>query len=393
MITSSPRRVCVVTGSRAEYGLLHWLIRALASDPRTEPIVVVTGSHLAPEHGMTVREIEDDGIAIAERVEILMASDTGVGTAKAMGLATMGLAETFARQKPDLVVVFGDRFEMLAAASAAMALRLPIAHIAGGQLTEGAIDDAIRHALTKMAHLHFTAIPTYAARIRQLGEAPERIFVVGSTGLDSITRETLLERAKVEERLNITLGERALLVTFHPETLSATPPERQIDELLTALANFDASALIFTQPNADPGGRAIMERLQEFAATRPRRTAVFPSLGRLCYLSTMAQVKAVVGNSSSGIIEAPSFRVATVNIGDRQKGRLRAASVIDCACEHATITTSLTRALCPEFQAALATVVNPFGDGHASERIVDILASYPLGNLLCKHFHDIPVSQ
>ncbi len=385
------RRIAIVTGSRAEYGLLSRLIRLLAEDGRTEPLVVVTGTHLAPEFGMTVTEIEAEGVAIAERVEIVLASDSGLGMAKSLALATMGLAEAFARLTPDLVLVFGDRYEMLGAASAAMALRLPLAHIAGGQLTEGAVDDAIRHAITKLAHLHFTAIEAYGRRIVQMGEAPERVFVVGSTGLDAIRDGQRLPRAELEARLGLDLGQRSLLVTFHPETLSALAPERQVAELLAALAGIeDDVRLIFTGVNADAGGRAIAAAVEAFVATRPGRAVAVKSLGHQGYLSALALVSGVVGNSSSGLIEVPSFGIGTVNIGDRQKGRLRAASIIDCPTEAAAIAAALRRLLSPGFRAGLAGLVNPFGDGHASERIRDILATHPLDGLIRKSFVDTP---
>ncbi|KIL97763.1 UDP-N-acetylglucosamine 2-epimerase [Paramagnetospirillum magnetotacticum MS-1] len=388
---TKPRRICVITGSRADYGLQSRLIQLLADDPRTEPRLIVTGSHLVADFGLTVGEIEADGVAIAERVECVQADDSGLGMAKSLGLAVIGLAEALGRQKPDLVVVFGDRYEMLAAASAAMALRLPLAHIAGGQLTEGAVDDAIRHAITKLAHLHFTAIEPYRRRILQLGEAPERVFTVGSTGLDAIRLRPRLGRAEVEARLGMTLGERSLMVTFHPETLSPLPPEAQITEMLSALGGLDDDVrLIFTMANADAGGRAITRAVEEFVARRPGRSVLVASLGQQGYLSALAQVQGVVGNSSSGLIEVPSFGIGTVNIGDRQKGRLRAASIIDCPILAESIADALTRLLSPEFQAMARSVVNPFGDGHASERILDVLAAHPLDGLIRKGFVDLP---
>lgn len=386
-----PRRICLVSGSRAEYGLLRPLIQSLEADPRTETRLVVTGAHLATAFGHTVDEIEADGTSIHERVPILTADDSGLGMAQAMGRATSGLAEAFVRQAPDLVVVFGDRYEMLGAASAAMALRLPIAHIAGGQLTEGAVDDAIRHAITKLSHLHFTAVDAYGRRIIQLGEDPDRVFVVGSLGLDAIRRETLLSRAELEARLGMGLGERSLLVTYHPETLAELSAEGQAALLRQALEKLDPQIrLVITLANADAGGRAVNAALQDFAASRPGRAVAVPSLGQRGYLSALSLVSGVLGNSSSALIEAPSYKVGTVNVGDRQKGRIRAASVIDCRLDPAEIQDAVERLMSAEFQTRLKTVVNPFGDGHAADRIRDILATVPLDGLIRKSFRDLP---
>jgi GDP/UDP-N,N'-diacetylbacillosamine 2-epimerase (hydrolysing) len=390
-VSTRARRICVVTGSRAEYGRLRRLIRLLAEDPRTDVRLVVTGSHLAPGFGLTVREIEAEMVHIDERVEIVLASDTGIGMAKSLGLATMGIAEALARQQPEIVVVFGDRYEMLAAASAALALRLPVAHIAGGQLTEGAVDDAIRHAITKLAHLHFASIESDRQRILQLGEAAERVFTVGSAGVDAIVHQERLSRAEVEARLGMELGGRALMVTFHPETLSPLPPERQVGELLSAMGGLeDDIRLVFTMANADPGGYAVNDALRAFVIGRPGRAVLVDSLGQQAYLSTLALVKGVVGNSSSGIIEAPSFSIGTVNIGDRQKGRLRSGSVIDCPIEATAISGAVRRLLSSDFATSLAGLRNPFGDGSASERIRDVLATHPLEGLIHKTFSDIP---
>ena len=389
---TAPRRICVVTGSRAEYGLLRPLLDALDTDPRTHTQLLVTGSHLSIEFGNTVTEIEADARRVDERVQILdVADDSGLGMARALGRAVTGLAESFARLAPDLVVVFGDRYEMLGAACAAMTLRLPIAHIAGGQLTEGAIDDAIRHAITKLAHLHFTAVESYRRRIVQLGEDPERVFAVGSLGLDAIRRETLLSRAELGARLGMTLGKRTLLVTYHPETLACLPAAGQAAILRQALERLGPNLrLIITLANADAGGRTINAMLKDFAQSHPDRAVAVPSLGHRGYLSALAQVSGVLGNSSSALIEAPSFRIATVNVGDRQKGRIRAKSVIDCRLDADDIVQAVDTALSKDFQARLQDVVNPFGDGHAAERIRDVLAVHPLDGLIRKTFKDMP---
>ena len=383
------RKICVVTGSRAEYGLLYWLLKEIEADDALALRLVVAGMHLSPEFGSTHREIEDDGFTIDEKVEILLSSDTSVGIAKSTALGIMGFAESFSRLSPDIVVLLGDRFEILGAAVAALIARIPTAHIAGGQLTEGAIDDAIRHAVTKMAHLHFTATETYRRRIIQLGEQPERVFTVGSLGLDGIARETLLSREAFEQVTGFRFGRRNLLVTFHPATLEERAPGEQVRDLLAALDRLDDTHLLFTMPNADAGGRSIMAIIEEFVGARPQTAAVFTSLGRKNYLSAMSHVDGVVGNSSSGLIEAPGFRIGTVNIGDRQKGRIRAASVIDCSADTESITAVLETLFSAHFREGLQTVTNPFGDGHAASRIAGILRTFPLEHIVRKTFFDI----
>lgn len=351
--------------------------------------LLVTGMHLSPEFGMTVGEIEGDGIPIAERVEILLSSDSAVGVSKAMGLALIGFADSFARLRPDIVVVLGDRFEVFAAAAAALVAGIPIAHIHGGESTEGAIDEAFRHSITKMAHLHFVAAEPYRNRVIQLGEAPERVFVVGGLGIDAIRSLPLLDRAELAESLDFDLGDRFLLVTFHPPTASPGEAGRQMHALLDALATLDpAIRLVFTMPNADTGGREIAAHVARFAATRENVRA-YKSLGQLRYLSAMRLSAGVIGNSSSGLIEAPTFRVGTVNIGDRQTGRLKAGSVIDCAPQRTAIEAALDELFSPLFQAALAGVKNPYGDGGAADRIVEVLQEHPLDVLHKKRFHDL----
>lgn len=397
---SAPRRICVVTGTRAEYGLLYWLLRDIAADPALELQLVVTGMHLSPEFGLTVRDIERDGFAIDQRVEMLLSSDTGVGTAKAMGLGLIGFADAWSARRPDIVVLLGDRFEMLAAASAALALRLPMAHIHGGELTEGAMDDAIRHALSKLAHLHFTAAEDYRQRVIRMGEAPERVYNVGAPGLDNLLRLPLLERAALAEALGHALRGMVFLVTFHPETLSKTPDETQglseVDALLAALDTFPDAQVVLTLPNADPGGRGIAGRLREWAADwarrDPGRVQVHASLGSLRYLSLMRAASVVIGNSSSGLLEAPSLNVPSVNIGARQRGRLRAGSVLDCAAQAEDIARAILQALDPAWRAARRGWENPYGpldEAGASRRILQVLRTADLDGLLCKRFHDV----
>jgi UDP-hydrolysing UDP-N-acetyl-D-glucosamine 2-epimerase len=385
MTTSQRRRICVVTGSRAEYGLLYWVLHDLRAAADVELQLVVTGMHLAPEFGLTVREIEADGFAIARRVEMLLSSDTAGGVARSIGLGVIGISDALEQLRPDVVLVLGDRFEILAAAQACLVHNVPLAHVAGGDTTEGAFDEAMRHAITKMAHLHFVTNEISARRVCQLGEDPARVYLVGNPGLDHLERRSLLDRAALAASLGAPLAPRNLLITFHPVTLEPGEGEHQFGELLAALDEHDSeTALWFTLPNADTGGRALAAQLAAWAETRTGRVHVHTSLGQLRYLSLMAQVDAVVGNSSSGLYEAPSFRVPTVDIGERQRGRLAAASVLHCKPRREDILRALTQALALDCSA----VVNPYGDGHASGRIVDALRDMPpAAQLLKKRFH------
>jgi len=380
------RRICVVTGSRAEYGLLYWVLRDLQAEPEIELQLVVTGMHLAPEFGSTVHEIERDGFTIARRVEMLLSSDTAGGIAKSIGLGVIGMSDALEQLRPDVVVVLGDRFEILAAAQACLIHNIPLAHIAGGDTTEGAFDESIRHAITKMAHVHFVTNELAARRVRQLGEDPARIHVVGSPGLDHLRRQPLLGRAALEAALGAPLGARNLLITFHPVTLDgAASSEQQLSELLAALDVLgDDTSLWITRPNADTGGRALAAQLESWVAARAQRARLYASLGQLRYLSLMAQVDAVVGNSSSGLYEAPSCGVPSVDIGERQRGRLTATSVVHCAAERGAIGRALEQALALDCRG----VVNPYGDGASAARIVAALRALPPTQpLLKKHFH------
>lgn len=382
---SAVKRIGVVTGSRAEYGLLYWVLHDLRAASDVELQLVVTGMHLAPEFGMTVAEIERDGFSIAQRVENLLASDTPGGIAKSMALGLIGMSDALERLRPDVVLVLGDRFEILVAAQACLVHGIPVAHIAGGDTTEGAFDEAMRHAITKMSHLHFVTNELSARRVRQLGEDPNRVHVVGNPGLDHLRRMKLLDRQSLETALGAPLAKRNLLVTFHPVTLEPGESEHQFAELLAALdTTGDDTALWFTRPNADTGGRALAAALDAWAASRTARVHVHTSLGQLRYLSLMAQVNAVVGNSSSGLYEAPSFRIPTVNIGERQRGRLATGSVLNCRPERADIQSALAQALALD----CSQVVNPFGDGHAATRIAAALRNMPpRASLIKKHFH------
>ena len=385
------QKIAVVTGSRAEYGLLYWVLHDLRAAPGIELQLIVTGMHLAPEFGLTVREIERDGYEISRRVEMLLSSDTPGGVAKSIGLGVIGMSDALAQLAPDVVLVLGDRFEILAAAQACLVHNIPLAHIAGGDTTEGAFDESIRHAISKMAHLHFATNELSARRLRQMGEDPRQVHVVGNPGLDHLRRLPLLDRTALGSALGAPLARRNLLITYHPVTLEPGESERQFAALLAALDSLadGDTALWFTRPNADTGGRALSAALDAWAVARTGFVHVHASLGQLRYLSLMAQANAVVGNSSSGLYEAPSFRVPTVNIGDRQRGRLSTASVIDCAPDQASITQAIQRALAVD----CSQVVSPYGDGQSAGRIVAALQALPpRATLLKKHFHLIETS-
>jgi GDP/UDP-N,N'-diacetylbacillosamine 2-epimerase (hydrolysing) len=389
---SRPRRICVITGARADYGLLFWLLREIESDPRLELQLAVTGMHLEKRFGRTVREIRRDGFRIASEVPIRLVSDTPAAVANSMGMATAGFARAFAKLRPDIIVVLGDRFEIFAAAAAAVVACIPLAHIHGGETTEGAIDEAFRHSLTKMSHVHFAAAEAYRGRIIQMGEDPRRVHTVGALGLDNIRKLGLLGRRELEGRLGIRLARRNLLVTFHPATLEAGAAAAQFRNLLAALGELDDCALIFTMPNADPGGRALFPLVEAFVAEDPGSRVAFDSMGSLFYLSAMAAADAVVGNSSSGILEAPSLKIATLNIGDRQRGRLRAASVVDCGTTLAQIRGGLRRIQSAAFRRKLEGTISPYGRPGASRKIAKILAELDLDGLVRKPFHDLPGS-
>lgn len=381
-----PRKICVVTGSRAEYGLLSCLMEGVRDDEVLELQVVATGMHLSPEFGLTYHVIEEDGFTIDAKVEMLLSSDTPVGTAKSIGLGVIGFADAFERLRPDLLVLLGDRFEIFAAAQAALVSRIPIAHIAGGDTTEGAFDEAIRHSITKMSHLHFVTNEDAARRVRQLGEAPELVYNVGSPGLDQIRRLKLLGRDELCQQLDFRFRKRNILVTFHPVTLQSQPAHEQFQELLMALAELGSdTGIIITKPNADTGGKVLIGMIDKFVASHDNAHA-YTSLGQLRYLSTLAQVDAVVGNSSSGLYEAPSFKIPTINIGDRQKGRLQADSVINCQPVAKQITHAINRA----FRMDCSGVINPYGDGNSSQRILDVIKAVSDPHmLLMKHFHEV----
>ena len=381
------RKICVITGTRAEYGLMRWVMQGIKDDPELTLQVIATGMHLSPEFGLTYREIEKDGFKIDRKIEMLTSSDTPVGIAKSMGLGLIGFADALNELKPDLIVVLGDRFEIFAAVAAALVARIPVAHLHGGEATEGVIDEAIRHSITKMSHLHFVAAEEYRQRVIQLGEQPERVFLVGGLGIDNIKRLQLFDRAELEASIDFQLGAKSLLITFHPVTLETSTAEDQMAELLAALAELKDTQLIFTMPNADTDGRTLIKMVQQFVAQHPNARA-YTSLGQLRYLSCIAQVDGVVGNSSSGLAEVPSFKKGTINIGDRQRGRLQAASVINCEPIRQSIEGALKRLYLADFQVSLSQVLNPYGEGGASEKIIASIKSAPLEDVLKKRFYD-----
>lgn len=373
------KKICIVTGTRAEYGLLMPLLEQIKQAEDLELQLLVTGMHLSPEFGLTYKLIEADGYTINEKVDILLSSDTPVGISKSMGLGMIGFAESFDRLQPDMVVLLGDRYETFVAATAASVARIPIAHLHGGETTEGAFDEAFRHAITKMSWLHFTSAEEYRKRVIQLGESPERVFNVGAIGIENIKKMPLMNKDELEKSLGITFQKELLLVTFHPVTLEDATSEVQFRNLISALDTIENTTIIFTKANSDTDGRIINEMIDDYTNEHLENTLAFTSMGQLRYLSAMKLASAVVGNSSSGIIEASSFKVPTVNIGDRQKGRMQAKSVINCEPNKEEICKALQVALSDEFSNQLADIKNPYGDGKVSGKIIEVIR-----NSLCK---------
>ncbi len=378
-MTDARRRIAVVTTSRADYSHLYWPLRLLAEDSRVELKLIVMGAHLSPEFGMTIREIEKDGFAIAARIECLLSSDSDVGMAKTIGVATLSLADTLGEMRPDILLLIADRYEMLAPAAVALALRIPIAHIEGGEISEGAIDDAVRNALTKMAHLHFTS--TFAARERiiAMGEEPWRVTRAGAPSLDHLRRSKLFSREELEAKLAMQLEGSAMVIAYHPVTLAADTLE-ETDELFAAL-QATAGQLIFCYPNSDAGSRALIERSKEFLAARGSGR-IFVNLDAVTYWSLLRAAQVFLGNSSSGIMETASFAVPTVNIGERQRGRERAPNIIDATANREAILRAISDARSREFRNSLRGMANPYGDGTASEKILQVLTTAPLGRKL-----------
>jgi GDP/UDP-N,N'-diacetylbacillosamine 2-epimerase (hydrolysing) len=382
------RKICVITSSRADYGLLRWVIQGIKDDPKLELQLIATGMHLSPTFGLTYREIEEDGFTVDAKVEILGSSDSPVAIAKSMAQALGGTAKALSQLKPDLVVVLGDRFEIFAATAAALVAKIPVAHLHGGETTRGAFDEAFRHSITKMSHLHFVATEEYRSRVIQLGENPKNVYLVGGVGVDSINNLSLLSRDELESQLETEFGSKSLLITFHPVTLDTESPEHQMRALLAALSHLHDTTLIFTMPNADTGGRALIKMIDEFVEANSNAKA-FTSLGQLRYLSCISQVDGVVGNSSSGLTEVPSFKKGTINIGDRQLGRIQASSVINCQPTEKDIKRAIETLYSVDFQRNLGATKNPYGAGGASDRVVRALKDALLEGIVKKSFHEL----
>ena len=381
------RRIAVFTGTRAEYGLVYWLMKDIANHPDLELQLIVGAMHLSPEFGETWREIVADGFEIDAKIEMLLSSNTAIGAAKSLGLGTIGAADALDRLRPNALVVLGDRFEALAVAQAALILQIPIVHLHGGELSEGAYDDAIRHAITKMASLHGTATEGYRERVIQMGEMPQSVVNIGAMGLDHLTRSEPMARDIAAQSLGLSLANGYFLVTYHPATAADEDAVATKATLLAALDRFPEHEVVLTYPNADNGGRDIIPLLEDYARARAGRVVAVPSLGFRRYLAVLSGAAAMIGNSSSGIIEAPSFGVPTVNIGVRQRGRLSASSVIHCNADEASISAAITRAITPEFAASASATNNPYGAGDAARRLVGLLSTRDLSS--SKRFYDL----
>ncbi|MBK7843498.1 MAG: UDP-N-acetylglucosamine 2-epimerase (hydrolyzing) [Bdellovibrionales bacterium] len=386
------RKICVVSGSRSEYSLLYWLLRGIEDDPDLELQFVVTGMHLSSEFGMTYREIEEDCIPIADKLEILLSGDSWSSITKSIGLGTIGFADLFKRLKPDLLVLLGDRFESLAAAQAAMVANVPIAHIHGGELTKGLVDEAIRHSITKMSQLHFVATEAYRKRVIQLGEQPDRVFNFGAPGVEAIKRSVLLSRDEVVRRIGFDLGKSSFLITYHPVTLSKGSQKKAASELFKSLDEFPDSNLIITYPNADAQGRELIEEFEKYASKNGGRVYLTPSLGRHLFLSVLQFVDVFIGNSSSGLIEVPFFQIPTVNIGERQRGRIQGESIIQCDAKNEEITAAIKKGMSVQFKGSLKDYRSPYGDGDTSRKIIEKIKTVDLKGILMKFFYDIEFS-
>lgn len=385
------RKICVVTGTRAEYGLLSRLMRMIKDSPMTQLQVIATNMHLSPKFGNTYQEIEKDGFTIDRKIPIINENDkdNAVTTVKSMAKALAGFADAYNELRPDLVVVLGDRYEILAAATAALIERIPIAHIHGGEVTEGAFDDAIRHSITKMSQLHFASTEAYRKRIIQLGEQPDRVFYTGAVGVENVKRLPLMSKEEVEKEIDFKIDENTILVTYHPVTLGNRTAKDDIDDFIAALEERKDLRVIFTMPNSDTGSQFIVEAVNGFVGRNRGRAKAFKSLGVVRYLSVMKQVAAVVGNSSSGIVEVPSFGIPTLNIGDRQKGRIQAESTYNCLPDKESVLKGLDTILSKEFRELASKVHNPYEKSNTVEEIFKVISTYPIERLNQKHFYDI----
>ena len=380
--------ICIVTGTRAEYGLLYWLMKEIEVDKNLELQIIVTGMHLSPEFGLTYKEIEKE-FKIDKKIEILLSSDTSISVSKSIGLANISFAEAYEELDPDIVVVLGDRYEILAATISAMIANIPIVHIHGGEITQGAFDDAIRHSITKMSHIHFVATKEYRKRVIQLGENPNRVFNIGGMGIENIKRLKLLSKKRLEKELNFKFAEKNILVTFHPVTLEQNSAKKQFSEILEALNELKDTNIIFTKANSDTDGRIINQMIDQFVLEK-KNAISFISMGQLRYLSSLQFVDVVLGNSSSGLLEVPSFKKATINIGDRQKGRIKAKSVIDCNPNKQDILQAIEKVYSKDFQKLLKNIKNPYEQKKfPTKSIIKILKNIDLSNILKKEFYDI----
>ncbi len=384
------RKICVITGTRAEYGLLSRLMRMIQDDKDTRLQIVVTNMHLSPKFGNTYKEIENDGFNIDYKVPIIDENsvDNAETTVKSMAKALSGFADAYHELKPDMIVLLGDRYELMAAAEAALIMRIPIAHIHGGEVTQGAYDDAIRHSITKMSHLHFTSTEEYKNRVIQLGEQPDRVFNVGSLGVENVKKLPLMEKEEIEAEIGFAINKNTILVTYHPVTLGCRTVRDDIEDFISALEERKDLRIIFTMPNSDTGGQFIVKAIDDFVSRNAARTKAYKSLGVVRYLSVMRQVAAVVGNSSSGLLEAPSFGIPTLNIGDRQRGRVAANSVYDCAPDKNSIIKGLDYILSDKFRKLAYTVRNPYEKENTAEEIFKVISNYPLECLGQKFFYD-----
>ena len=383
------KKICVVTGTRAEYGLLYWLMKSIQTDSELELQIIATGMHLSPEFGLTYKFIEKDGFYINKKIEMLLSADTPTAITKSTGLGMIGFADAFQELESDIILVLGDRYELLAACTAALLAKIPIAHIHGGETTEGAYDEAIRHSITKMAWWHFVAIEDYKKRVIQLGENPQRVYNVGGLGVDAIKKAKLLLKSELINQMGIKFGEKNLLITYHPVTLENQTSQNDFQALLDVLHDLEDIYCIFTMPNADCSGRIIKQMISEFVSINNQRSIEFVSMGHMNYISTFQYVDGVVGNSSSGLLEAPTFKIGTINIGDRQKGRLKASSVIDCKPTKESIGKAVDELYSEGFQSILKSVENPYGEGDVVHKIINILKKQPIPEVQKKEFYDL----
>lgn len=384
------RKICVFTGTRADYGIMSRLVRLIENDPDLQLQIIATNMHLSPEFGMTYKEIENDGFKIDKKVEMMLSSDSATGTVKSMGLALIGFADALEELNPDLAVILGDRYEMLAAAEACLINKVPIAHIAGGAISEGAYDDAIRHSITKMSHLHFTETDEYRKRVIQLGEHPERVWSTGALGVNNIRNEQIMPLPELESSLDFHLGEKFLLITFHPVTMENATAAEQCENMLTALSEVNHEyQLLFTLPNSDTDGRVIIQKIKDYVAKNSDKAFAITSLGKKRYYSALKYTTAVIGNSSSGLVEAPSFNIPTLNIGNRQQGRTRGETVIDVPATLEGMQFGLQKALSGDFIAKCKTATNPYEKADTLETIFNTIKSYPLDGITKKSFYNL----